>query len=72
LLQRPLESAHHVVHWADGGPTSLDNLLLLCRRHHRLVHTGFGLELAGGRAVFSRPDGSTLADEPLAMARGPG
>ena len=32
--------AHHVVHWADGGPTSLDNLVLLCRRHHRAVHEG--------------------------------
>jgi len=28
--------AHHVVHWADGGPTAASNLLLLCRRHHRL------------------------------------
>ena len=32
--------AHHVVHWVDGGPTSLDSLELLCRRHHRLVHEG--------------------------------
>jgi hypothetical protein len=30
--------AHHVVHWSRGGATSLDNLRLLCRRHHRLVH----------------------------------
>ena len=26
--------AHHITHWADGGPTSLDNLILLCRKHH--------------------------------------
>lgn len=32
--------AHHVVHWADGGSTSMDNLVLLCRRHHRTVHEG--------------------------------
>jgi hypothetical protein len=32
--------AHHIVHWADGGPTSLDNLILLCGHHHRLIHAG--------------------------------
>jgi Domain of unknown function (DUF222)/HNH endonuclease len=31
---------HHIRHWAHGGPTKLDNLVLLCRRHHRLVHEG--------------------------------
>lgn len=30
--------AHHVRHWADGGITALDNLVLLCRHHHRTVH----------------------------------
>jgi hypothetical protein len=30
--------AHHLVHWADGGSTSLDNLVLLCRGHHTLLH----------------------------------
>jgi hypothetical protein len=30
--------AHHVQHWADGGPTSLDNLVLLCGQHHRHIH----------------------------------
>ncbi|MGI8900427.1 MAG: HNH endonuclease signature motif containing protein, partial [Nocardioides sp.] len=31
--------AHHIQHWADGGPTSLDNLMLLCRAHHTVLHT---------------------------------
>jgi hypothetical protein len=54
--------AHHIVHWADGGVTSVSNLLLLCRRHHRMIHRpgGFGLDLAGGVPTFFRPDGSPL------------
>lgn len=60
----PWCDAHHVVHWADGGPTAVQNLLLLCRRHHRMVHHrgGFRLELLDGRPVFRRPDGSLLED----------
>ncbi len=33
--------AHHVRHWADGGPTDLSNLVLLCRQHHRALHAGY-------------------------------
>jgi hypothetical protein len=40
--------AHHIRHWAHGGDTSLDNLVLLCRHHHRLVHEG-GYTLERGR-----------------------
>jgi hypothetical protein len=55
--------AHHIRHWAKGGGTNLTNLLLLCRPHHRLVHEGgFGLEMADGKPVFRRPDGSMILD----------
>ncbi len=51
--------AHHVVHWSAGGETSLDNLLLLCTAHHRLVHEGgFTIEKDyRDRWFFRRPDG---------------
>ena len=56
--------AHHILHWADGGATAADNLLLLCRRHHRKVHEpgGFRLMVRDGHAAFTRPDGSVLED----------
>jgi Domain of unknown function (DUF222)/HNH endonuclease len=63
--------AHHVVHWAHGGDTALSNLVLLCRRHHRLVHHGFGLEMANGRPRFFRPDGTVLEDGSAMEERGP-
>ena len=50
---------HHVTHWADGGETSLSNVLLACRHHHRLVHEG-GWRVGWwgpGRAVFFDPRG---------------
>jgi len=54
-----------VQHWADGGPTSLDNLLLMCRRHHRLIHRpgGITLELIDGHPLFRRSDGSVFEDQ---------
>ncbi|MCC5887074.1 MAG: HNH endonuclease, partial [Gammaproteobacteria bacterium] len=54
--------AHHIIHWADGGETSLENCTMLCRHHHRLVHEeGFGCERGGdGEMVFTDPAGSVL------------
>ena len=58
--------AHHIRHWADGGATALDNLVLLCRRHHRAVHEGgFRVRLdAAGDVEFFRPDGRPLPEAP--------
>jgi hypothetical protein len=58
--------AHHVVHWANGGDTSLQNLLLLCARHHRAVHEGgFRVCLdAEAKAVFFSPRGAVVASAP--------
>lgn len=49
--------AHHVIHWADDGPTALHNLVSLCRRHHRRVHED-------GWTVDLRPDGSVWFTAP--------
>ena len=56
--------AHHVRHWADGGATRLDNLVLLCRRHHRAVHEeGFTVRMSSsGDADFCWPDGRPFPD----------
>ncbi len=44
---------HHIKHWADGGETSLDNLVLLCRHHHHLVHEGgFACEKSADGEVY--------------------
>ena len=60
--RRHFIDGHHIRHWSDGGDTSLDNLVQLCRHHHRLVHEGgFGCERnARGRIVFTNPSGAAL------------
>jgi hypothetical protein len=66
--------AHHVVSWLDGGPTDVANAILLCRRHHRMVHEG-GWTLAptdprrgsNGPVQVTGPRGQTFVSSP----RGP-
>ena len=60
---------HHVHHWAQGGPTTLGNLVLLCRRHHHAVHEeGYRVSRQPhGALEFRRPDGRPLPDVPSAV-----
>ena len=54
---------HHIVHWVDGGPTDLDQMISLCPRHHRNVHSGrLRIEALGGRFRFRSRDGRDLID----------
>jgi HNH endonuclease/uncharacterized protein DUF222 len=57
---------HHLRHWANGGPTSLGNLALLCRRHHRAVHEeGYRVERApDGDLRFSTSQGWPIPEAP--------
>jgi hypothetical protein len=61
-------AAHHVVHWIHGGSTDLENLILLCHRHHWMVHEG-------GWQIVRGDDGRMLTIPPLvefgSLARGP-
>jgi hypothetical protein len=49
---------HHIWHWADGGPTELDNLVALCGHCHRFIHSSSNIwtitPVAGGSPVFTR------------------
>jgi hypothetical protein len=48
---------HHLRHWLHGGPTDLQNLVLLCRGHHHAVHEG-------GWRLHRHPDGTLTATPP--------
>ena len=61
---------HHLRHWAHGGPTTLSNLAMLCRRHHRAVHEE-GFQVArgpDGELRFQRPNGHPLPEVPAPAA----
>jgi hypothetical protein len=53
-------NGHHIQHWADGGPTDLENLVLLCGYHHRFLHE-HDWTIDGdpnGKLIFHKPDGT--------------
>ncbi len=59
--------AHHVMHWADGGETSLENTRLVCNRHHRLLHEG-GFTIHknfAGEWYFRTAEGKVLPEAPV-------
>jgi hypothetical protein len=56
---------HHIISWLADGPTAIDNLVLLCRHHHTLVHeAGWSLTGTPSDLRFFRPDGSELGADP--------
>ena len=58
--------AHHIIHWADGGPTSLDNLALFCKRDHTNIHHGrLAITLTNGHPAITRPTWSDPNPPPL-------
>lgn len=59
--------AHHVMHWIDGGETSLANTVLLCSRHHRVLHEGgFSIQKDySGEWYFRNEKGRAIIDAPV-------
>jgi hypothetical protein len=62
--------AHHIRHWEDGGPTELDNLLLVCPYHHRLHHRGV-ITITGPAHHLRVTDSAGRALSPGSLARPP-
>ena len=66
----PFGQGHHIRHWAQGGPTTLSNLAMLCRRHHRAVHEeGYQVDRQlDGSLQFRWPGGRPIPDVPVPSA----
>jgi hypothetical protein len=64
--------AHHIAHWLDGGDTCLENLCLLCRFHHQLIHHGhWTISMIDGRPWFTPPDWTDPQRRPRLGGRAP-
>jgi hypothetical protein len=72
--ERRFVDAHHIIHWLDGGPTDVTNLVLLCYRHHHAIHEGgYRVALSTTGPLCWRPDGEPLNPSPHPPAlEGPG
>ena len=62
--------AHHIIHWLRGGETCLDNLILLCRHHHSLLHEGKAY-VCGADVLPVTEDRPPDRDPPLHPTREP-
>ncbi|MDA3627918.1 DUF222 domain-containing protein [Saccharopolyspora sp. WRP15-2] len=48
--------AHHIEHWVDGGPTEINNMVMLCPHHHRRIHDQhWSITMRRGRPMFTPP-----------------
>jgi hypothetical protein len=57
---------HHIKYWADGGETSLDNCVLLCDFHHRMIHHGdWTIRMTDGQPEFIPPSYIDRKQRPL-------
>ncbi|TCO49360.1 HNH endonuclease [Kribbella antiqua] len=64
--------AHHLVHWIDGGETRVDNLVLLCKRHHLDLHSGhWHIHITAGIVHVTRPGWTNPAPTPLGKYKPP-
>jgi 5-methylcytosine-specific restriction protein A len=58
-------SVHHVIHWVDGGPTDLDNLVFLCPQHHIMIHqSGWVMRMRNGLPEFIPPRWVDVSQKP--------
>jgi hypothetical protein len=63
--------AHHIHGWAEGGPTRLSNLVLVCSGHHRMIHEGkLSSAIQEGRIVFADQQGRDMPGVPPSAASG--
>ena len=66
----PYCHAHHIIHWIDGGPTSLDNLALFCGGHHHAIHKGhYTVTITNGTVHVTRPTWSDPTPMPARRIR---